>query len=77
MRRISMNKDNIKGNWKEIKGKLRQKWGKLTDDEIAQMQGSYEELTGKLQKTYGYQKDQAQKEIESFLRDNKYYDDKK
>jgi uncharacterized protein YjbJ (UPF0337 family) len=67
-----MNEDIIKGKWHEIKGQLKQQWGKLTDDEITQMRGSYEELEGILQKKYGYQKDQAEKEIETFLNRNKW-----
>jgi uncharacterized protein YjbJ (UPF0337 family) len=62
-----MNKEIIKGNWKELKGFLKQQWGKFTDDEIQQMQGSYDELVGHLEKKYGYQKDQAEKEISQFL----------
>lgn len=65
-----MNKDIVKGNWKEIKGKIKQQWSKLTDDQIGQMQGTYEELEGALQKHYGYQKEEAKKEIESFLKKN-------
>lgn len=49
-----MNKDIVKGNWKEIAGKLKQQWGKFTDNDITEMQGSREELEGKLQATYGY-----------------------
>lgn len=67
-----MNNDIIKGHWHEIKGNLKKQWGKLTDDQITQMQGSYEELEGALQKTYGYQKDQAKKEIENFIDRNKW-----
>lgn len=62
-----MNREIIKGNWTEIKGKLKQQWGKLTDDEVTQMHGTYEELAGRLQKLYGYQTDEAHKEIERFL----------
>lgn len=62
-----MNKDIIKGNWKEIKGKLKQEWGKLTDDEIARMEGNYEELEGTLQKHYGLRKDEAEKSIQKFV----------
>jgi len=69
-----MNKDIVEGNWHQIKGKLKQQWGKLTDDEITQMQGSYEKLEGTLQKKYGYQKDQAQKEIQAFLDKNSWKD---
>lgn len=67
-----MNKDIFKGKWKEIKGKIKQTWGKLTDDDIASMTGSYDELEGKLQKTYGYQKDEAKQYIDKFLKDNGY-----
>jgi uncharacterized protein YjbJ (UPF0337 family) len=63
--------DIIKGNWKVLKGKIRQRWGKFTDDDVAQMQGSYDELEGRLQKLYGYQKEQAKKEIDAFLHENK------
>lgn len=64
------NKDIIQGNWMQIKGKLRQQWGKLTDDQVTRMRGNFEELVGLLQKTYGYQKEQAQREVETFIRKN-------
>lgn len=65
-----MNKDIVKGHWKEIKGKLKQQWGKLTDDEVSQMTGTFDELQGVLQKRYGYAKDRAEKEIETFMERN-------
>jgi uncharacterized protein YjbJ (UPF0337 family) len=74
LKEIIMDNDIVKGKWTEIKGKLKQQWGKLTDDDISTMKGSYEELEGKLQKSYGYQKDQAKKEIDTFLNDNGYSD---
>lgn len=67
-----MNKDIIKGKWKEIKGQLKQQWGKLSDDDISKMQGTYDELEGALQKNYGYQKEEAKKEIESFIDKNNW-----
>lgn len=67
-----MNKDVIQGHWKEVKGKLKQQWGKLTDDEINHMQGTYDELEGALQKRYGYQRDQIKKEINSFIDANEW-----
>jgi uncharacterized protein YjbJ (UPF0337 family) len=67
-----MNTDIVKGNWKEIKGKIKQQWAKFTDDEIAQLKGSYEELEGQIQKKYGWQKEQARTEINNFLRKNNY-----
>jgi uncharacterized protein YjbJ (UPF0337 family) len=65
-----MNKDIVKGRWKEIKGMVKQKWGKFTEDDITRMQGTYDELAGSLQKKYGYQKDQAEKELNAFLDEN-------
>lgn len=65
-----MNKDIIKGKWKEMKGKVKQQWGELTDDDLSQMEGSYEELEGALQKKYGYQKEEAEKRIKEFMDDN-------
>ena len=69
-----MNKDIIKGNWKEVQGKLKQQWGKLTDNDIATMQGSYEELDGKLQATYGYARDKVKTEIDAFIKLNNFKD---
>lgn len=67
-----INKDVVQGHWTEIKGKLRQKWGKLTDDEISQFKGSYEEVLGAIQKNYGYQKEEAKRELDTFLDDNNW-----
>ena len=63
-----MNWDRVEGNWKTFKGQVQQKWGKLTDDDLDQIQGNAEKLTGKLQERYGYAKDQAQKEVDDFIR---------
>jgi len=67
-----MNKDIIKGKWKEVKGKLKQQWSELTDDEIGQMQGTYDELEGTLQRKYGYKKEEAEREIENFVDKNRW-----
>jgi uncharacterized protein YjbJ (UPF0337 family) len=61
-----MNWDTIKGNWKQITGKVKQKWGKLTDDDLTTVAGKRDELAGILQKKYGYGKDQAEKELDDF-----------
>lgn len=61
------NKDIFEGKWHEVKGTVRQKWGKLTDNDVTQIQGNYEKLCGLLQQRYGYAKDQAEKEIDTFL----------
>jgi uncharacterized protein YjbJ (UPF0337 family) len=61
-----MNKDTIEGKWHEVKGQVKTKWGKLTDDDLTQINGKREELAGRLQKHYGYAKDKAEEEIASF-----------
>jgi uncharacterized protein YjbJ (UPF0337 family) len=61
-----MNKDIGEGNWKELKGKIRAKWGKLTDDEIETLKGNLDQLTAKIQKTYGLAKDKAEAEFKAF-----------
>jgi len=62
-----MNWDRVEGNWKQFKGKARQQWGKLTDDDLNVIEGKRTELTGKLQARYGYAKDEAEKNIDAWL----------
>ncbi len=56
---VEMNNDVLKGKWLQMKGEVRRQWGKLTDDDVAQIEGSSEKLIGKLQERYGYARDQA------------------
>jgi uncharacterized protein YjbJ (UPF0337 family) len=63
-----MNWDRIEGNWKQFKGQVRQQWGKLTDDDLDVIEGKRTELSGRLQERYGYAKDQADREIDDWLR---------
>jgi len=62
-----MNADILKGKWKEIKGEVKQKWGKLTDDDLTQIDGKEDQLLGLLQKRYGYAKDKAEEEYKGFI----------
>lgn len=62
-----MNNDILQGNWKQMKGKVQQQWGKLTDDDLAQVDGNREELIGKIQAQYGKTKDEAKREVDSYL----------
>jgi len=59
-----MNKQILKGHWHEVKGKLKQKWADLTDDDLQKIEGKNEELYGIMQKRYGYTKDQVDKELD-------------
>ncbi len=63
-----MNEDRIKGQWKQIAGQLKAKWGKLTDDDLKVAEGNSEYLAGKLQERYGIAKDEAHKQIKEFDR---------
>ncbi len=58
-----MNKDILEGNWKQLKGRIKAQWGKLTDDEIEQVQGNYEALCGKIQKAYGLSREQVERDL--------------
>jgi uncharacterized protein YjbJ (UPF0337 family) len=63
-----MNKDIASGKWTQFKGKLRESWGDLTDDEVEQTKGNAQQLAGLLQERYGLAKDQAEKEIEALTK---------
>lgn len=58
-----LNQDVFKGKWKQIKGEAKQWWGKLTDDDLAQVDGNVDTLVGRLQERYGYAKEDAEKEV--------------
>ena len=61
-----MNRGTIEGNWKEFKGKVKQQWGKLTDDRLDVISGKREELAGEIQQAYGVTRDEAEKQIKDF-----------
>lgn len=63
-----MNKNTLHGDWNILKGKIKQKWGKLTDNEIDEVSGNMDELVGKLEKSYGFAKDEAKTEYDQFRR---------
>jgi uncharacterized protein YjbJ (UPF0337 family) len=61
-----MNWDTAKGNWKQFSGKLKEQWGKLTDDDLDVINGKREQLAGKVQERYGLSKDAAEKQIKEW-----------
>ena len=63
-----MNDDVIKGKWHQLKGEMKSQWGKLTDDDFDRAEGDSEKLIGRVQERYGYQRDQAKKEVDEFIR---------
>ena len=64
-----MNPQILKGKWNEIKGEVKSKWGKLTDDDLTRVEGDRDKLIGILQQRYGRAKDEINREVESFLND--------
>lgn len=58
-----MNSDQIQGNWKQLKGAVKQQWGKLTDDDLAVIEGNVDELAGRIQERYGIERDEAERQI--------------
>ncbi|MGH7323360.1 MAG: CsbD family protein [Candidatus Rokuibacteriota bacterium] len=62
-----MNRDTLKGQWTQLKGKIREQWGRLTDDEIDQIHGNAEMLIGKLQERYGRTREQAEQDLDRWM----------
>ena len=58
-----MNNDQIQGNWKQLKGAVKEQWGKLTDDDLTEVNGKTEKLLGKIQERYGVERDEAERQI--------------
>ncbi|WP_018410797.1 CsbD family protein [Methyloversatilis thermotolerans] len=63
-----MNSDRIEGNWKQLKGKVKEQWGKLTDDELDVIEGHREQLAGKIQERYGVARDEAERQVKDWER---------
>jgi uncharacterized protein YjbJ (UPF0337 family) len=61
-----MDWDRVEGNWKQVKGSVKEKWGKLTDDDLTAINGKRDQLEGKIQERYGIAKDQARKDIDDW-----------
>ena len=68
-----MNWDRIEGNWKQMKGAIKEKWGKLTDDEFDVIAGNKDKLVGKIQERYGCSRDEAESQVSSWA--NGYRDE--
>jgi uncharacterized protein YjbJ (UPF0337 family) len=67
-----MNNDQVAGAWHQLKGKVKEKWGKLTDDDLTQLEGHGEQLAGKLQQRYGIAKDEAERQAKEFRKVNNW-----
>ena len=62
-----MNSDLLKGNWKQLKGRVKEKWGKLTDDDLDQIEGRRDILIGRIQERYGIARDQAERDVDALV----------
>jgi uncharacterized protein YjbJ (UPF0337 family) len=70
-RRKTMQKDVLAGEWKQLRGEVQRKWGKLTDQDLDQVQGDLQKLLGKIQERYGHAKERAQRELDELLQSRK------
>ena len=64
---VKVNQDILQGKWKQVKGQVKQHWGRLTDNQLDRIQGRNEELVGLLQENYGYTQAQAQQAVDDFI----------
>lgn len=65
-----MNSDILQGKWEQLKGEARVKWGKLTNDDLDQIEGQREKLVGKLRERYGLARDRAERDVDEWLKNN-------
>ena len=63
-----MNEDVFKGQWTQFKGRVREQWGKLTNDDVDRIEGKSEQLIGRLQERYGWAREQAEREVDNWVR---------
>lgn len=63
-----MNWDQVEGKWDQFRGKVQQQWGKLTDNDLSRVSGARTELSGRLQERYGFAKEEADRQIEDWLK---------
>ena len=64
---VILNKDILVGKWEQMKGRVKQRWGQLTDDQLNQISGYYDELTGLIRERYGYTHEKARKDVDEFI----------
>ena len=64
---VTFNRDVLTGKWKQVRGKAKQTWGKLTDNDLERISGRFDELAGLVQEKYGYTREQAEREVQHFI----------
>jgi uncharacterized protein YjbJ (UPF0337 family) len=65
-----MNQDIFEGKWTQLKGRVKEQWGKLTDDDLDQINGKAEQLVGRIQERYGIAQDEAQRQVDALFADD-------
>src|SRR5215510_10107774 len=70
--RHAMDWDRVEGNWKQIKGRVKEKWGNLTDDDLDKIAGRRDQLEGKIQERYGLAKDQVRKDVDDWMNSQRW-----
>jgi uncharacterized protein YjbJ (UPF0337 family) len=63
-----MNSDQLQGKWKQMKGSIKERWGKLTDDDVDIINGQNDQLVGRIQERYGIAKEEAQRQVDEWMR---------
>lgn len=63
-----MNSDQLQGKWKQMKGSIKERWGKLTDDDVDIVNGQSDQLVGRIQERYGIAKEEAQRQVNEWMR---------
>jgi uncharacterized protein YjbJ (UPF0337 family) len=69
-----MNWDRIEGNWKQFKGTVKERWGHLTDDQLAELSGQRDKLAGKIQEVYGLTRDEAERQLAQWQKAQREYE---
>jgi uncharacterized protein YjbJ (UPF0337 family) len=69
----TMNSDRTAGQWKQIKGSIKEQWGKLTDDDLTQLEGHSDQLAGRLQERYGLAREEAERQAREFSTRNNWH----
>jgi uncharacterized protein YjbJ (UPF0337 family) len=62
-----MNREQMAGNWRVMRGKVKEQWGRLTNDDLDVIQGKHDQLVGKIQQRYGKERDQVERDVDRWL----------
>jgi uncharacterized protein YjbJ (UPF0337 family) len=67
-----MDWDRIEGNWEQVKGKIKEQWGRLTDDDLTTISGKRDQLEGKIQERYGVEKDKVRRDVDNWFANQRF-----